>query len=98
MTSRYTAWITGGGTGIGKALAEVLFRQGHRVVISGRRKEVLAAARQEIERAPGGGEILDLAGDASRPEDVDKIITAVDKLWGRITLLVNNAGVLYYGK
>lgn len=85
------AWVTGGGTGIGRALAEALYRQGWRVVITGRRVEVLESAAQGI-RAMPGGEILAISGDAANPEHANEVVQAVNKRWGVVELLVNNAG------
>jgi len=82
------AWVTGGGTGIGRALAKQLVRQGAKVVISGRRKEVLAAAAHDI----GTPHILAIAGDASKESDVAKLVEKVQRRWGSIDLLINNAG------
>ena len=87
------AWITGGGTGIGKALTQALYRQGWKVVISGRRQHVLDAALQEIQTpAPGMGALLAMPGDASNPADIDRVVRSVHQSWGEIHLLINNAG------
>jgi short-subunit dehydrogenase len=87
------AWITGGGTGIGRALAENLYRDGVRVVISGRRKDVLEKAVLEITSRSGQGEVLALAGDASNSAHVSDVVAQASKRWGDINLLINNAGV-----
>jgi len=87
------AWITGGGTGIGRALAERLLRSGARVAISGRRQDILDEAARELALLPGGGEVLALAGDASDPSYVSDTFFQISKRWGAVTLLVNNAGV-----
>jgi len=86
------AWVTGGGTGIGRALAEALFQQGNKVVITGRRAEVLEATAQAIRALGGGGEILSLAGNAADSAHAKEVIQVVNKLWGVVDLLVNNAG------
>src|SRR4051812_3194623 len=89
------AWVTGGGTGIGKALAEAMYREGYWVVISGRRKEVLVNAAQEImARSVSGqpGDIWAQPGDVSDPAYVAEVQRAVRERWGDIDILVNNAG------
>ena len=82
------AWVTGGGTGIGRALAKQLVREGAKVVISGRRQEVLAAAAHDI----GTPHILAIAGDASKAADVTALVEKAQRRWGAIDLLINNAG------
>jgi len=86
------AWITGGGTGIGRALAERLYQQGARVLISGRRKEIIENAASEIGASGGPGEIMAVAGDACDASHVMESVSRVKKRWGEITLLINNAG------
>jgi len=85
------AWITGGGTGIGRALAESLYRDGARVVISGRRPDVLEAAARDISSHPGG-EVLPIAGNAADPAHIAGVILRVKEKWGPVDLLINNAG------
>ena len=86
------AWITGGGTGIGRALADRLLRGGSKVVISGRRKDILDQTAKELADLPGGGEVIAMAGDASDPAHAKEVISRVKTRWGDIDLLVNNAG------
>ncbi len=86
------AWITGGGTGIGRALAERLYRKGARVVITGRRKEVLEETHRQLTSPPGPGEILAIAGDAADSAHAGDVVARVQDRWGAIDLLINNAG------
>lgn len=86
------AWITGGGTGIGRAIAEALLARGDRVVITGRREEVLRKAAGELGSGGAQGRILAIPGDATDPGHIRDVIEAVDRQWGTIDLLVNNAG------
>jgi len=58
------AWVTGGGTGIGFALARRLYQDGASVVITGRRKEVLEQAVTVLQSIPSSGHVLSMAGDA----------------------------------
>lgn len=93
------AWITGGGTGIGRALAARLNADGAQVVITGRRKEVLEKAAGQIRASEGSGQIEAIAGDASDPAHVADIVTRTTAQWGPINLLINNAGAnIDFGK
>jgi len=74
--------VTGGGTGIGRAVAEAFARRGNSVVITGRRPDVLAATADAIGVRP-------IAFDASDPAQV---LAALDDLPERVDVLVNNAG------
>jgi NAD(P)-dependent dehydrogenase (short-subunit alcohol dehydrogenase family) len=85
------AIVTGGGTGIGRAVALDLARFGARVVVCGRRKkrldEVVSAVRA------GGGEGLAVQADVSAETDVDNVVRTAIEEYGQIDILVNNAGV-----
>jgi citronellol/citronellal dehydrogenase len=85
-----TALVTGGGTGIGRATAELLARLGARVAVTGRREEPLAEAVAAIEAA--GGSASAYPCDIREPEHVDALLDAVLGDMERIDLLVNNAG------
>jgi uncharacterized protein len=89
---RRIAWVTGGGSGIGRALASALYNEGHWVVISGRRKEVLLQAAQEIRSGHTPGDIWALPGDVTDAAYVPDVQKAVRERWGDIDLLINNAG------
>ena len=82
------AIVTGGGTGIGRATALALNRDGCKVVISGRRPEPLA----ETQAAIGEADCLTLPGDIREPEVADALIDLALEAHGRIDVLVNNAG------
>jgi NAD(P)-dependent dehydrogenase (short-subunit alcohol dehydrogenase family) len=78
--------ITGGGAGIGRAAARRFAALGARVVVTGRRAEVLKALAAE---APG---IDYVVADAASPEDADMTVRTVVRRHGRLDALVNNAG------
>jgi citronellol/citronellal dehydrogenase len=83
------ALVTGGGTNLGKAAAAELVRCGARVVIAGRREEVLAEAAQEI----GADHV---AADIREDADAERLVGAVLERHGRLDVLVNNAGGQYF--
>ncbi|HEY8490044.1 MAG TPA: SDR family oxidoreductase [Dehalococcoidia bacterium] len=85
------ALVTGGSEGIGKATALELAREGARVAICARRQEVLEAAAAEIRRETGG-EVLAVPADVRRAEDVERFVRESYRRFGRIDVLVNNAG------
>jgi NAD(P)-dependent dehydrogenase (short-subunit alcohol dehydrogenase family) len=88
--------ITGGSSGLGKALAEQLVREGARgVALMARDAERLAATAKELRDI--GGDVLDVAGDAKRVEDLTRFVESAGGRWGRIDGVVNNAGELAAG-
>ena len=88
------ALITGGGTGIGEAIARVFAREGAKVAITGRRKEELARVVKDIER--NGGKALALPGSVTNEADVQEAVATTVKTFGRLDVLVNNAGNLFH--
>ncbi|MFM7718068.1 MAG: SDR family NAD(P)-dependent oxidoreductase [Actinomycetota bacterium] len=84
------ALVTGGGTGIGRATALAFARTGARVAICGRRPGPLDAARAACEEA--GAEVLAVEADVREPEQVVALVDATLERFGRIDVLVNNAG------
>lgn len=87
------ALVTGGGTGIGKAIAVAFAKEGARVAVSGRRTARLEAVVKEITKK--GGRALAVTGDVSKREDVDRMVTQVVNHFGKLDILVNCAGVLF---
>lgn len=87
------ALITGASRGIGRACAVRLAADGYIVVINYSRSEAEALAALEEIRAAGGDGMICKA-DVSNPEEVREMVTLVDKTYGQIDLLVNNAGVV----
>jgi NAD(P)-dependent dehydrogenase (short-subunit alcohol dehydrogenase family) len=82
------ALITGGSEGIGKATARILTQEGAKVAIAARRPEVLAQAAAEI-----GGETLAIAADVTSPADIERMVAETVARFGRLDIVVNNAGV-----
>jgi NAD(P)-dependent dehydrogenase (short-subunit alcohol dehydrogenase family) len=91
-----TAIITGGGTGIGLAIAQRFHREGAQVVICGRRLEKLKEAAKLISSRGERNHVVQ--GDVTAEEDRRKIVKEAVEKTGRIDILVNNAGVMKFGK
>jgi 3-oxoacyl-[acyl-carrier protein] reductase len=87
------ALITGASSGIGRATAEALARQGARVGVNFLKNQKGAEQVVETIRRTGG-EALAIRADVTRHDDVQAMVAAVRRLWGRIDVLVNNAGDL----
>ncbi|HWS80768.1 MAG TPA: 3-oxoacyl-[acyl-carrier-protein] reductase [Rubrobacter sp.] len=86
------AVVTGGGRGIGRAVAVRLAREGANVAISYRSNDVAAEEVAEEVRAAGAKcEIF--KGDVASPEDVDALFKGVGEAFGPVEILVNNAGL-----
>ena len=86
-----TALVTGAGSGIGKAISTVFGREGAKVMTSDINEESAAAVAAQIEDA--GGEARSLRTDTTSEEDVKGAIQAVVDAWGRVDIVVNNAGI-----
>ncbi|MDR2420636.1 MAG: SDR family oxidoreductase [Oscillospiraceae bacterium] len=85
-----TALITGGGSGIGAAIARRFAAEGAKVVVTGRRESAL---EETIKSCPAGA-AKPFAGDVMKPEDCEKMIEATVAFGGgKIDILVNNAGI-----
>jgi len=87
------ALITGGGTGIGRGTALAFAREGAKVAVAGRRVEKLQEVVSEIKVA--GGEATAVACDVSRAADAQNAIRKTVEAFGKLNVLVNNAGVLH---
>jgi NAD(P)-dependent dehydrogenase (short-subunit alcohol dehydrogenase family) len=85
-----TAIVTGAGTGIGKAVALALLRDGYRVALAGRRKEPLDAT---VAQSGAGTRALAVPTDVSDPSSVRALFARTKEAFGRLDLLFNNAGV-----
>lgn len=83
------ALITGGGTGIGAAIAERFVAEGARVCITGRRREKL---EQVLSSLPSGSAVA-CTGSVRESRDAERMVSAALDLSGRLDVLVNNAGI-----
>ena len=90
------ALVTGSTRGIGKSIAEEMARAGARVVVSSRKAEACEQVRAEFETQ--GYEVLAQACNVSRKEELQSLVDATLKRWGRIDIAVSNAASNpYYG-
>ena len=84
-----TIFITGATSGIGKATAEVFAKQGHRLIICGRRKEVLDNLQIQLSNFT---DVYSLVFDVRNQQEVQNAINSLPEDWKNIDVLVNNAG------
>ncbi len=84
--------VTGAGSGIGRAIAEKLAKDGERVVVNDLNAETADEVVAGIKES--GGEAAPAPGDVSDPEDVNRIVAAANEAFGAPEILVNNAGFL----
>ena len=82
--------VTGGGSGMGRAAALALAREGAHVVLAGRGEDKLVAVRDEIVKTGGLAEIR--IADVSRREDNEALVSFVESRYGRFDFAFNNAG------
>jgi NAD(P)-dependent dehydrogenase (short-subunit alcohol dehydrogenase family) len=90
MATTGVAVVTGGGSGLGRVIARTLLGAGWQIAVAGRREQALHDTV-----TPGAwpaGAALAVPTDVTRPEDVSALFGAVGQRWGRVDLLVNNAG------
>jgi 3-oxoacyl-[acyl-carrier protein] reductase len=85
------AIVTGGSRGIGAAIATLLAEHGAAVVVSARDADRLQRAVRELEER--GASALGVVADAGKREDADRLVEAARARFGRLDLLVNNAGI-----
>ncbi len=87
MAAQKIAVVTGAGSGIGKAAALALTREGYAVVLAGRRVEPLEAAAREA-----NGTTLVVPTDVREPDSIRALFATTKRTFGRLDLLFNNAG------
>lgn len=84
--------ITGASSGMGEAAARHLAKKGAKVVLAARRSSRIDALAKEINEQ--GGTAMSIATDVTREDDVKKLVDTTVSQWGRIDVLINNAGVM----
>jgi NAD(P)-dependent dehydrogenase (short-subunit alcohol dehydrogenase family) len=96
MASHHPFWagkvalVTGGSAGLGKAIARAFVHRGAKVVIAARGQAALDAAAEELRR--DGGDVLPVAADVTSDEQVQSLVADTVAHYGRLDVLVNNAG------
>ena len=90
-----TALVTGASKGIGRAIAEAFAGEGARLLLNARGEEALRATAGELRGK--GAEVETLAGDVGEEEVAGRLVKAAVDRWGRLDVLVNNAGVGHRG-
>jgi len=91
MTNKKVWFVTGAGRGMGVDIAKAALAAGHAVVATGRSTDAVA-------RAVGtANDLLVLKLEVTRPEDAKAAVTAARERFGRVDVLVNNAGNFYAG-
>jgi len=93
--TKMTVVVTGGGSGIGYAIAASFFACGAHVVLCGRRERLLKQAVRNIEKGvttDGHGKIIAIVCDMSREEDVEMLIQKTIKQFSHLDIFINNAG------
>lgn len=84
--------VTGASSGMGAEIVRVFVNQGANVIAVARRAERLASLVESLKDAPG--KVVAFAGDVSKREDAEGMIDAAIKNFGKLDVLVNNAGVM----
>ena len=87
------ALVTGGGTGIGKAIAKAMIEQGAKVIIIGRKENSLLEAQSEL-----GTNVETMVCDVTDESQVNKVYENIVKDYGKLNILINNAGMAARGK
>lgn len=90
------AVVTGGGVGIGEAIARIFAHEGAAVVVTGRHKDVLERVVGQIERT--NGRAIAMAGSVTDEAHVRSAIAQTVRTFGRLDVLVNNAGIGEFDK
>ena len=88
-----TAMVTGGTRGIGYAIVKVYLENGAKVALCGSRQETVAKALEKLKAENPEYEVIGLCPDLMSPEEVEKAVATVKSTFGRLDIMVNNAGV-----
>jgi NAD(P)-dependent dehydrogenase (short-subunit alcohol dehydrogenase family) len=91
--ANHTAIITGASQGLGAAIADHFLSEGANVVLCGRNRDDLAAQRERLAAAHDAARVMAQPADVSSRSDVDALFEAAQSRFGRLSILVNNAGV-----
>jgi 3-oxoacyl-[acyl-carrier protein] reductase len=92
MSNRGVALVTGGASGIGLGISEALAADGFDLVVCGRRAEASVSGAIDLLRS-AGREVLYVSADVGSLDDHQRLLGAIEDRYGRLDVLVNNAGV-----
>jgi 3-oxoacyl-[acyl-carrier protein] reductase len=95
LTGQVALVTAAGHKGIGRAIAKTFAREGARVAVTGRNKELQEQVAADI--VADGGEALPFVLDVSKEDQVEDVINGMLSTWGRIDILVNNAARIHWG-
>lgn len=90
VTTSKIVLVTGAGTGLGRTMTHALTAAGHRVVAVGR---TAATLDEVVASAPGPGSVTAVPADVTEPTAVDAVFAHIAQRWGRLDVLINNAGI-----
>ncbi|WP_433566242.1 SDR family oxidoreductase [Nocardia sp. CA-151230] len=90
VTTSKIVLITGAGTGLGRTMTHALTAAGHQVVAVGR---TAATLDEVVASAPGPGGVTAVPADVTDPAAVDAVFAHIVQRWGRLDVLINNAGI-----
>ena len=92
MLKNKVALITGGSSGIGMSIAERFLKEGAKIAVSGRSKERCDTAQKQLKSIVADA-VYTVTGDVSKWDDAQKMVERTVKRFGRIDILINNAGI-----
>jgi NADP-dependent 3-hydroxy acid dehydrogenase YdfG len=90
------AVVIGASSGIGRAVAEALSREGAHVALAARREDALRKARSGLDRVEGEAKSLVVPTDVTDRRQVESLVSRTEEELGPVDILVNCAGVMYY--
>lgn len=88
-TANNTVLVTGGSAGIGLQIAKAFIEKGNEVIITGRDEARLKAAAAQL------GRVTTITGDVTKPADVDRLVSRIERDFPGLNILINNAGRAY---
>ena len=92
--AEHVAIVTGAGSGIGRAIAQRLAREGAAVIAN----DLSGEAAQAVAASLKGARMIAVQGDVSEPGDVERLFAACEREYGACSLLVNNAGIVHQAR